>query len=216
MPKARPNRSSKRNFDAGDKFGADQFTEWHWGIEPSRVVHCDDPDLPSGELIECGRLIRLHFAAPRGERHPRRERDTMLQLSRQLSQSAHVAFDPNHSKQRMYFILPSKAMAVLRKRFWVENDVPAMYLSDLARIAGGHHGRMNDYPNLRVKPVGILTGVLYYTRKKGDENPDDPRSFYLHKMGEETQQYPFLAVDAKGRLWVAGGAYTAPTPGITN
>ena len=207
-------RSARRN-DAKN-FGEEHYTEWHWGIEPARVVEWDDPDLPEGELIECGRLIRLHFAAPRGDRHPRRERDTMLQLSRELSQYAHVAYDPNHAKQRIYLLLPKKAMTTVRKRFWQQNEAQAMNLCDLARIAGGHHGRMSDYPKVRVKPIGILTGVLYYTHKQGDENPGDPRSFYLHKMGEETHHYPILAADSQGRLWIAGGAYTAPPPGITN
>jgi hypothetical protein len=67
-----------------------------------------------------------------------------------------------------------------------------------------------------VKPIGILTGLVYYTHKKGDENPGNPRSYYIHKMGEMSKFYPILAGDAQGRLWLAGGNYSCPSPGITD
>ena len=69
----------------------------------------------------------------------------------------------------------------------------------------------DDYPDIKVKPIGILRNVVYATPKKGDGF-----SLYIHEMGEETGIKPALCVDKTGRLWIIGGDYTCPVPGITN
>jgi hypothetical protein len=56
-----------------------------------------------------------------------------------------------------------------------------------------------------------MTAVVYFTQKK-----DDGPSYYIHRMGEMTCYFPLLCCDAKGRLWICGGNYTSPTPGITD
>jgi len=78
-------------------------------------------------------------------------------------------------------------------------------------MAGGRHGRRSDYPHVIAKPLGVLTGVMYFAHKKGD-GP----SAYLHEMGEQTCHFPILACDEHGRLWICGGNYLVPTPGITD
>lgn len=192
--------------------GAKAFEDWHWGNGPAQVADWDDPDMPP-MLIECGRLIRLHVRAPRANpaKHPRRERDAMIELSRQASSASHVAFDPDHPHQRLYLLANPRVLPALRKRFWAENEAPAMPLGQLALLAGGRHGGGTDYPSVMVKPVGVLTAVVYNTNKKGDG-----QSYYIHHMGEMSHHFPILAVDVKGRLWLAGGNYTSPSPGITD
>jgi len=192
--------------------GNKAYTGWHWGNGPEKVVDWNDPDMPP-MLIECGRLIRLHVRAPRGatqSRHPRRNRDTMIEFSRSVSQHAHVAYDPDHPSERLYLLVPPEAREALRNRFWKQNRAKAMDLNQMAMLAGGRHGKP-DYPHIQVKPIGVLTHLVYYTDKKGD-GP----SFYIHKMGELSHHFPILCVDASGRLWLAGGNYTSPTPGITD
>lgn len=199
--------------------GAQRFNDWHWGINPGRVMDMDDADYPK-MLIECGRLIRMHVRAPEpahtNSTHPRRKRDTMIELSRSTSNTSHLCFDPDHPEERLYLLLDSRASDAIGKRFWNENNAKPMDLNHLATIAGGKHGKRQDYPRIEVKPIGVLTAIVYYTHKKGDENPGNPRSYYIHQVGELSHHYPILCCDDRGRLWLAGGNYTSPNPGITD
>lgn len=194
--------------------GSQAYDDWHWGNRPSKVVDWGDEDFPP-MLIECGRLVRLHLRAPEGvqtnRRHPRRKRDTMIEFSRSVSDNSHVAYDPDHPEERLYFLVDPKARPTLARRLFHENHAPPMPLSYLAQLAGGRHSKRQDYPEVMVKPAGVLTALVYFTDKK-----EDGPSYYIHKMGELSQHFPILASDAQGRLWLAGGNYTCPTPGITD
>lgn len=192
--------------------GADQFNDWHWGLQPLRVVDWNDPDMPA-MLIECGRLVRLHVRAPRGNarRHPRQHRDAMIEFSARVSANSHLAYDPEHPYERLYLLVDSAALSTLRDRFWKDNTFKPMNLNQLAQLAGGRHSTMADYPHIQVKPIGILTAVVYQTTKKGDG-----LSYYIHKVGEISAIHPILAVDEQGRLWLAGGNTTSPPPGVTD
>lgn len=191
------------------KRGAQAYENWHWGEGAAKVVDWNDPDMPP-MLIECGRLIRLHVRAPEADRHPRRQRDAMIQLSRAASDASHIAYDPAHPRERLYLLVNPKSRKALASRFWEQNTAPSMSLAYLSGIAGGKHAR-DDYPAVVVKPLGVLTALVYLTNKKGDG-----MSYYIHHMGEMSGRFPILAVDATGRLWMAGGNYTTPTPGITD
>jgi hypothetical protein len=181
----------------------ERFTEWHWGIEPETIIEWDDPDYPE-YLIEAGRLAELRY------REPGRRRDTSLKLARDAMNKSHIAFDPEHPNERLYLVLaPEARKKVQRKRS--NPSMPSMKLGELAEHIGGRHGTGHDYPDVSIQPMGILTAVIYYTNKEGD-GP----SFYIHHMGEESGVMPALAKDKKGRLWLAGGNYTSPTPGITD
>ena len=190
--------------------GSKAYEDWHWGVGGQKVVDWKDSDMPA-TLIECGRLIRMHVRAPGGGTHPRRKRDTMIELSQRASQGSHVAFDPEHPDERLYLLLSPSTRPTMKERFWDHNNLPATDLNQMASYAGGRTGRRKDYPHVAVKPVGVLTAVVYYTNKKGDG-----QSYYIHQMGELSHNFPILCVDRKGRLWLAGGNYTCPTPGITD
>jgi hypothetical protein len=191
--------------------GTSAFTDWHWGVGPEKVIDWNDEDMPK-TLVSCGQLIRLHVRLPRsGNRHPRQERDTMIQLSRAVSDNSFVAYDLDHPAQRLYLCVDPRARAMLKSKLWDSNDAPTLDLNHLAQIAGGRHGKRPDYPSVQVKPVGILTALVYFAHKQGD-GP----SYYIHQMAEMSGVHPILAVDSAGRLWLAGGGYTAPTPGITD
>jgi hypothetical protein len=135
----------------------------------------------------------------------------MIEFSREVSAGSHIAFDPNHPYERLYLLINPRVLPALRRRFWDENPSPAMPLGQLAALAGGRHGRGDDYLRIYVKPVGILTAIVYSTDKKRDG-----LSYYIHHMGEISHHYPVLAVDQTGRLWLAGGDYTSPNEGIKN
>lgn len=190
--------------------GVDGYREWHWGIFPTEVVEWNDPQLPK-RMIQCGNLARLHVRPPpRPGVHPRRERDRKIEMTLAVAQRSHIAFDPDHPHQRLYFLLPPDARRAVRARYWDQNNSRPMPLVNLASIAGGRHAT-RDYPNVLVKPCGLLVAVIYRTWKQSD-----PPSFYIHKLGEVSSMFPILAADAKGRFWFAGGNYTAPAPGITD
>ena len=215
--KTKQNRGSltEAQYQKGRQMAAD----WKW-YDPGefdqqlKLVEWNDPDYPEGVLIECGNLARIHFRAPTsaetGKRHPRRRRDTTITLSKPAAAESYLAFDPEHPDDRLYMLVAPHAREGLAARFWEANEVPAKPLGEWAMLAGGRHAQ-GGYPNVMAKPVGVMTAVVYYTTKK-----DDGASFYIHRMGEMTCYFPILCCDARGRLWVCGGNYTSPTPGITD
>lgn len=187
------------------------YAEWHWGVPHKFVIDWDDEDLPDGDLIECGRLVELHF------REPGQRKDTVIKLPRNEANGSHLCYDPEHPSGRLY-VLSHPAFAEKMRKKYRENPqyvggskYRAMRLSDLARGVGGRHAA-NDYPDVEAAPIGVLTHVVYATEKKGDGY-----SFYIHKMGEESGIRPYLAVDEHGRSWIVGGNYRGnPTAGVTD
>ena len=200
------------------KKGRKMAADWKWFAPKEfdnqlKLVEWDDPDYPEGVLIECGNLARLHFRAPSMNeegRHPRRRRDTVITFSRPVARSSYLAFDPEHADDRLYMLVSPPACEFLAQRFWQDNTVAPKLLEEWAMLAGGRHSR-GGYPNVMAKPIGVMTAVVYYTTKK-----DDGASFYIHRMGEMSCYFPILCCDQKGRLWVCGGNYKNPTPGITD
>ena len=202
-----------------------QQAQWKWFQNKEfedhlRILDWDDPDFPPGAVIECGNLARIHFRAPAGEgTHPRRRRDTTLTLSLPMAKKSYLVFDPESPDERLYMCIDKGACNSISQRFWVGNSVPARTLSQWATLAGGRHAKTatrptlsrGGYPAVRAKPMGVMTAVVYYTHKKAD-GP----SFYIHRFGEISCTFPILACDKQGRIWVCGGSYKNPTPGITD
>jgi len=186
--------------------GAKIFKEWHWGIPHAIEVEWDDDDLPR-YLVEAGRLKEIHYRPLQS--NPKR-RDKIIKLPKAQANLSHVTFDPEHKHQRLYLLLDPKTRKEMRTKLYKGNPSPLYSLYDVSEMVGGRHA-VDDYPKILGKIVGILTDIVYATAKKGDG-----MSFYIHKMGEESGIVPALVVDAKGRLFIVGGNYTAPTPGITD
>lgn len=186
--------------------------DWTWR-SGDPVSMTEWPDYGDLRLVECGRLIRFHFRAPPEEgRHPRRERDTMFEISQNIAANCYIAFDYDDPGQRLYMLLdPKHVMPIVKQRFWHENNMPAMPLGEVASWTRGRHSDPRSYEHRMVKPFGAFVAVVYHTKKNGDGI-----SYYIHRMGEETQSYPILCADEEGRVWIAGGDYTAPPQGITN
>jgi len=186
---------------------AQAYKKNHWGIEHVMEKEVDDDDLPE-HLIENGRLVEIHYR-PSMNHNPKRK-DKIFKLTKKQANQSHLAFDPDHPNERLYMVLSPETMKKVKKQFWQNASYDSIPLNDLAEVVGGRHAR-EDYPDIDVKPVGIMTAVVYATEKRGDGY-----SFYIHKMGEESGIQPALGVDNKGRLWIAGGNYTNPAPGITD
>ena len=216
--------------------GAECVEDWQWVPDkesgrddgyPDVVVKdwgdgatCEGQRLYPKKVCVCGTLIRLHVRAPKGcsgsAPHPRRQRDTMIEFSRSVSMGSYIGWDPAHPHQRLYMFVSPGARPALQRRFWDQNAIAPRSLPHVASLAGGRHGRRGDYAPCAVKPIGVLTAVVYRVRKRGDENPGDPKSYYIHRMGELSHHFPILCIDREGRLFLAGGNYTVPTQGITD
>lgn len=202
--------------DANLRRGYEAHRRWHWfqthdkNAPPMQVTDWKESNMPRA-IIECGRMARLHVRpVTEGARHPRRQRDKCIQFPLSVTANSHIGFDPSHPNQRLYLLVEPNARRVIKAQFWDPNVAEVTPLARIAMVAGGRHAR-GGYPPVAVKPIGPLTGVVYFTTKKGDG-----RSYYLHKQGEVTGGFPILCVSEDGRLWVAGGSYTAPTPGIAD
>jgi len=193
--------------------GHKAYTDWHWGVEPSQVVPIKPPSVIKSKedkkrwkdmkLVECGRLVEIHYSPLDSAK----KKDRVYELSQKDSNSSHLAFDMDHKNQRLYFILSSKVKRSNLKKF--KNKYPYVPLEDLAAEVGGKQSK--DYEDIDVKPIGIMTNVVYACEKKGDGY-----SFYIHALGEESGVRPVLAMAKDGSLWFAGGNYTAPIAGITD
>lgn len=186
--------------------GEEIYKRWHWGKPLEQTQEIEDPNLPE-RLVETGRLAELHFWPVKGRTA---RKDKIIRLPEKLAEESHLAFDPDHSFNRLYIILPPQLRKKFKKEYWSDNKLNVLDPVDIANAAGGKHAT-NDYPDIEVKPIGILRNIVYACEKVGDGF-----SLYIHKMGEETGIKPALCVDKKGDLWIIGGDYTSPLQGITN
>ena len=192
------------------------YKAWHWGLPHGKVVKVEDKYLGEKKLIEIGKLLEIHIR-PLDSTD---EKDVaVLAVEPAYVKRSHVVFDLRHPKQRIWIVLPPEAQKDAAE-LWGMTDEPAVSLVSLAQAVGSVHGT-RDYPAVSVKPLGWLQDLVYGTYKNGDDAElvsgkiVGVGSGYIHRMGEEGGVEPILAVSKEGRLWLAGGSYTAPIPGIT-
>ena len=196
-------RATQRVSPAAQKRLKQLYKRWHWGEMPTHVIDTD-PDLPEN-LIEIGLLMEFHLR-PFGAKD-----STVLAVREDDIPNSHVGFDADHAHQRIY-VQCSPALRESGRDLYEMSEAAAHDLGDIAAELGeGRHATRRGYVRTKVKPLGHLTHLVYFTHKKGD-GP----SGYIHEMGEEGGVPPVLCVSRDGRFWLAGGSYTCPSPGITN
>ena len=184
----RHNRTMKIS-PAEQKRLAKVYKRWHWGEMPTHVIDCD-PDLPP-HLVEIGLLLELHLR-PFGA-----TKDTVFAVREDDIPNTHVGFDADHKHQRIYFQC-SPALRESGRDLYAESEAKPMPLARAAvELGEGRHATRSGYVPVKVKPLGELRHLVYFTHKKGGVPP-------------------ILCVSADGRFWLAGGSYTCPSPGITN
>lgn len=167
------------------------YTEWHWGMEPGKVIQVADTLCP--DVIGIGELREIRIPAgviafPEG---------------------TWIAFDPRHPMERLHIILTPAYREQVRLQ--MKHASPITSLQNIARAAGGMQVRY-PLPNVMGTPLGVMEACTYWTHKQGD-----PPSLYEHEFGYETSKgvRPILSGDVSGRMWVCGGSYTCPLAGIT-
>ena len=202
MEKPNPTRINTGDEDF-ETDAAERYTSSHWGIEPSKVYEIDDERLPD-ELTEMGKLVELGVEVER-------DGDLWLQpIKFKIKDTNIVAFD-NGDAERLYLALDKQTLKSNR-RF----RAPRVSYKSLHSIAKKVGGRQADYPHpdVKVQAIGPLVNIVYSTHKKGD-GP----SHYIHTFGKDEDgetDLPWLCIDKKGNLWLAGGGYTVPDGGITD
>lgn len=185
------------------------FDMLHWGRQSGHVYQVDDPLVP--DAVQMGGHEALHLITPEGEEvqvtysgHLAVEYD-LAALARGLPVAR--LFDDDRV-QRLLLVgdrVPDAARQFAARRH------QGMQLGALAARVGGRQARFPS-PAVLVVPIGEVTHVVYATDKLGDGY-----SHYIHKFSEESGgPRPWLAVDAVGRSWLAGGSYTVPPEGITD
>jgi hypothetical protein len=202
---------------------------WHWGVPATQVIEWKERDIPDHELIEIGRLVELHVQPVRLRRGYKQGDSVDLmtagakgiaRLSKAHQKVSHAVFDPRTPNQRILLLTPPEVRARSIQQF---DPGQTVSLPALARTIGGRQADDGGFPNVRVTPLGAVTNIVYQTKKNGDDvkiinaKVYGPGSQYIHEFSEEDHgPYPFLAVDALGRLWLAGGSYWCAIEGITN
>jgi len=185
----------------------ERYRQAHWGVAPDREYEVHDLDLPA-HLVEMGKLrgVEVRVGAS--------QRSSAFSIDFQQADGDHdpiLAFSPKVD-QKLYIVMQHDRDMLdwSRTHLWQRDGaVPTYDLNEIQDMIGGRQKRY-PLPRLRVQAIGRLAAVIYATEKRGD-GP----SKYRHKMGEDGGIEPMLCVSEDGRLWIAGGTYTVPNPGIT-
>lgn len=196
-----------------------RYTGAHWGIQPDRVYeYPDDPYLPS-HLPGMGKLFQIEYIVCDVDQAlqgypPKRGAKATLDLSGPHNLLAFTMSKP----EKMYLALaPKDKESLARNPDLIDPQAHWYSLYDLNAQAPGRQSRnpfkgpKGKITDVAVQVLGVPTHIWYKTIKKGD-GP----STYKHALGEESGIHPILAISADGQLWIVGGNYTVPNPGITD
>lgn len=173
------------------------YEDWHWGAKPKKLIHVRDRLVPN--LVGIGQLREFHI----------RRLDGKGTEVLKLPKGSWIGFDPKHPHERLHVVLPAAYREKMRKGMKYVN--PTQPIQEISQATGGTHVP-HKLPNVHGVPLGVLNAVIYHTDKEGD-GPSD----YQHEFGKEHSGgiKPILAIDVSGRMWICGGSYTCPLPGIT-
>lgn len=178
-----------------------RYESFHWGISHKKITHIKDGILPE-VLTQVGSLKSMFIRSPEGE----------YELI--FPKGCHLAFDPVSKSERLYVVTPDWFRNNVRNL--LKYDRARLPLNEIAKAAGGRQVKYK-LPEMDARPLAVVTHVIYRTTKQGDGTSD-----YIHTLGEDTmeskfvERVPILAADNSGRLWLCGGAYSCPDPGITD
>lgn len=172
-----------------------RYQDWHWGAEAGKLVHVRDAEVP--DVVGIGELREIEFT-----------NGTYLEFPA----DTWIAFDHRHPHERIHIILRPQTRETNRKEMKYAD--PILPLQEIARATKGTQARY-ALPALNAHPLGIVSAVVYFTYKKGEQ--EDRPWEYHHVFGKEHSRgiKPILAADVSGRLWLCGGSYICPEAGIT-
>ena len=224
-------RKKYRRTDMSHLSPREIYRKWHWGKNPTYRAKVPIPGLSENHPVnECGLLTEIHIDPFRNDlplpsviiadmTNEAAEKPTHISRLTEIAidpvdyNNNHLVFDIRHPDQRLYPVLSKSSMQDAARALWKKGE--RTYTPyQLAREVGGRHAQQNDYPRVRVQPLGIIYYVTYYTWKEDEKGKPSP-SKYIHRMGEEGGIEPILAVSKSGHLFICGGTYTCPWGGVT-
>lgn len=209
------------------------FRDRSWGREPTwklDVSPADRPDLPVA--LTClgdpliGFVVQTLQGKPRSfaitsDREVMRACvvDPQFAIPKKLARTITyphdreniLAFVGQADRERLYVHLADRARRQVRKKLYAPYASQAMSFRQINRAAPGLHSRDRLSVDFPAVCLGAVTFVIYQQDKVGDG-----LSTYVHEMGEEGGDVPWLCVCARGDFHFAGGDYTVPTGGIAN
>lgn len=160
---------------------------WHGDVgQIVNTIHIRDQDFP--DLIVCGELVSLTVM-----------HDNLPIRIGLDSGDAWLGFDPASTHGRLYASIPAQEQREMLQLITGDEWMP------LVELAGNVGGRQNKdgYADAIVLPIGPIVQVEYAAKKYLEFEADDGAVF--HHEFEAT--HPWLAMDERGRLFFAGGAY---------
>lgn len=172
------------------------YEDWHWGSPAKKLIRVNDPLVP--DVVGIGVLREFQLGPQR--------------VALPIPAGCWIAFDPDHPCERLHIVLSPTFREEVRNT--VKHAKLLMPLQKIAELTRGDQAG-EPMPNLQAAPIEVLESVTYFTHKAGEEGN---RAFdYQHDFGKEHSRgiKPILAADVSGRLWVCGGSYRCPLPGIT-
>ena len=174
----------KRRASKADQKRAEKaYQSHHWGYAATHTKAVNLPGLSKDHpLTEMGLLTHLHLdampdldiptirtnsldkAAARMGTEPAKL--SVIEVDPDDLNHNHLSWDPAHPDQRLYVHLSPSSQDDARD-LWQEGE-PTFSLYEMARIAGGRHAKRDDYPAVRVQPLGFLYYASYYTLKEDE------------------------------------------------
>ena len=196
---------------------AKTYKKLHWGKEGAEFREIDNPHAPD-RMVEMGKLSELRVVPlsndkPGSSKKIAEENLLNIEIEEDKINDNILFVDTIHPQNRLYLHFDDEALEDGKEFFDLLSDAPVLTLNQLSNLAGGDQAG-EDYPNLRAKPIGRLSHILYVTLKEGEGGP----ATYVHEMGEEWKKEegirPILAISANGQMWIVGGSYRVEAPGI--
>jgi hypothetical protein len=182
-----------------------RFKSAHWGLAPTKTYRYPKQKHTPKKIPGMGKLEEIRINPGNG--------DPEIILDH-FGPNDILAFATTED-ERLYAAL-CQATKKKNRRLFPKDNGDWYQLDELADEAGGRQTAFAHAP-VFVQNVGVITDVVYRTKKKEDAEQDNGEpSSYIHALGEETGIKPLLGIDAEGGLWFAGGDYTVPDEGITN
>ena len=188
------------------------YQAYHWGEPPTHTIDTRSP-YHSNDMVEYGRVCEIHLANEMKD--GKQKADMILEIPESHLHTSYLLFD-NAKKRKPLMIELDPDIQKEFVKVYKENPQDPQSLKSLAKIAGGYQSNRR-YPNVKAKPIGYCTHIVYRTIKKSDGLTNYIHAFgEPYKRNEKWSEKPILAVAKNGEVFLVGGNYKSQIEGIVN
>jgi len=191
---------------------AETYRIYHWGTEPSKKINTRSKH-HSNHMVEYGRVCEIHLAD--SQEDGKQEPDIVLIIPESHLHTSHLLFDDAKKRKPLMIELDPETQKEFAK-LYEENPQPLQKLKEIAKLSSGYQANRR-YPDIKAKPLGYCTHIVYRTIKESDGLTN-----YIHAFGEPYKRNekwtnkPILAVAKDGEVFLCGGNYKSQIEGIVN